>query len=327
MQFLKIDRKRDLVQKTRMGHTKILIIGATGAIGKHVANASVKLGHPTFALVRSTNPSDPAKAQLLKSFQDAGVTLLVGDLSDKASLVAALKQVEVVISTVSGPQILSQANILEAAKEAGTIKRFLPSEFGADMDKLSLDVPVSKAAFERKLAIRRASEKSGIPYTFVASGAFADYYLLPLLQDQWVKEPPRDGKLVIWGDGNVKAAFVTEDDIGTFAVKSVDDPRAANKNLHIRPKENFASQNELTAVWEKKIGHTFEKEVLDKEGVLKSIGELPFPADFYRALKYHMLLQGGMWGELDPAKDVEASALYPDVKYTTIDQYFNRYVS
>lgn len=106
--------------------SKILIIGATGYIGKHLANASVRLGHPTFLFVRSKNPSDPAKAELLKSFTDAGATLVVGDITDHASLVAALKQVEVVICAVDDASNGTQVNILEAAKEAGTIKRFLP---------------------------------------------------------------------------------------------------------------------------------------------------------------------------------------------------------
>jgi uncharacterized protein YbjT (DUF2867 family) len=127
-----------------MGASKILVVGATGYIGKHVTTASVKLGHPTFALVRSTTSSDPAKAELLKSFTDAGVKLLVGDLSDHASLVAAMKQVDVVISTVGGGQLPDQTKLVDAMKEAGTIKRFVPSEFGNDVDRIALDVAQTK---------------------------------------------------------------------------------------------------------------------------------------------------------------------------------------
>jgi len=34
-----------------MGNSKILVVGATGAIGPFITKASTQLGHPTFALV------------------------------------------------------------------------------------------------------------------------------------------------------------------------------------------------------------------------------------------------------------------------------------
>ncbi|CAM6128098.1 unnamed protein product [Calypogeia fissa] len=306
-----------------MGSSKVLIIGGTGTLGQHIVKASVKLGHPTFLLVRSITPSDPAKADLLKSFQKAGVTLLVGDMSEYSTLVSALKQVEVVVSAVNDP-VAGQVNILEAAKEAGTIKRFVPSEFGFDMDKFQTELPLMKNMLVSKIAIRRATEESGIPYTYVCGFAFASFYVATILQDSIGQPPPRDGKLRIYGDGNVKSIYVDEEDIGTFTIKCVDDPRAANKTMHIRPKENIASQGEITAMWEKKIGHVFEKEVLDKEAVLKSISELPFPSNFFRGLIYHLCVKGSLFREFDPVMDVEATALYPDVKYTTMDEYLSR---
>jgi hypothetical protein len=70
--------------------SKILVVGATGHLGRHVVAASARQGHPTLALVRDTAPSDAAKAALLQSFQDAGVTLVKGDLHDQASLLSAV---------------------------------------------------------------------------------------------------------------------------------------------------------------------------------------------------------------------------------------------
>jgi ribosomal protein S25 len=45
-----------------------------------------------------------------------------GSLEDHASLVEAVKKVDVVISTVGSLQIESQVNIIKAIKEVGTIK-------------------------------------------------------------------------------------------------------------------------------------------------------------------------------------------------------------
>ncbi|CAM6090504.1 unnamed protein product [Calypogeia fissa] len=139
-----------------------------------------------------------------------------------------------------------RTSLSKAAKEVGTIKRFLPSEFGQDVDRIELDVEITKGLFNAKREIRRLREKSEIPYTFVASGSYAGYYLAPIVQDLWA--PPRAVKLTIFGDGKAKAIFVDEADISTFTVKCVDDPRTENKTLHIMPKENIMSQNEVTAI-------------------------------------------------------------------------------
>jgi uncharacterized protein YbjT (DUF2867 family) len=45
-----------------------------------------------------------------------------GDLYDHASLVKAIKQVDVVISTVGHPQVEDQGLIIAAIKEAGNVK-------------------------------------------------------------------------------------------------------------------------------------------------------------------------------------------------------------
>lgn len=59
-----------------MEKSRILIIGGTGHIGKHIVTASVRLGHPTAVLTRDSAPSDPAKVQLIKSFADSGAAVI-----------------------------------------------------------------------------------------------------------------------------------------------------------------------------------------------------------------------------------------------------------
>ncbi|XP_038716787.1 phenylcoumaran benzylic ether reductase TP7-like isoform X2 [Tripterygium wilfordii] len=248
--------------------SKILIIGWTGYIGKFILEASAKLGHPTFALVRESTVSDPVKGKLIDNFKSLGVTLIYGDLYNHESLVAAIKQVDVVISTVGNMQIADQVKIIDAIKEAGNVKRFSPSEFGTDVDRNSAVEP-AKSAFAGKVQIRRAIEAEGIPYTYVSSNCFAGYYL-PTLCQLGANAPPRD-KVTIPGNGNRKAVFSVEQDIGTFTIKAVDDPRTLNKIVYIRPPKNTISFNELVAIWEKLIGKSLEKTYLSEEEVLKSI--------------------------------------------------------
>ena len=67
------------------------------------------------------------------------------------------------------------------------------------------------------------------------------------------------------------AVFNKEDDIGTYTIKAVDDPRTLNKILYIRPPKNIYSFNDLVSLWEKKIGKTLERIYVPEEEVLKNI--------------------------------------------------------
>lgn len=304
--------------------SKILVVGGTGYIGKFVVEASAKAGHPTFALVRESTVTDPVKGKLVESFKNSGVTLVYGDLNDHESLVKAIKQVDVVISTVGSMQILDQTKIIAAIKEAGNVKRFFPSEFGTDVDRQNAVEP-AKSAFAGKVQIRRAIEAEGIPFTYVVSNCFAGYFL-PTLAQAGVAAPPRD-KVTILGDGSPKAVFNNEQDIGTFTVKAVDDPRTLNKILYIKPPKNIVSFNELVSLWEKKIGQTLEKTYVPGEHFLKLIQESEFPMNIILSINHSVFVNGDLTNfEIEPSFGVEASELYPDVKYTTVEEYLDQFV-
>jgi uncharacterized protein YbjT (DUF2867 family) len=304
--------------------SKILIIGGTGYIGKFIVEASAKSGHPTFALLRESTLVEPVKVKIVEGFKDSGVTILTGDLYDHESLVRAIKQVDVVISTVGQFQLADQDKIIDAIKEAGNVKRFFPSEFGNDVDRTRAVDP-AKSTFEIKARIRRAVEAEGIPHTYVSSNYFAGYSLPTLLQPG-VTAPPRD-KLVILGDGIAKAVFNNERDIGTYTIKGVDDPRTLNKILYIKPPKNVYSFNELVALWEKKIGKTLEKDYVPEEQLLKQIQESPIPVNIILAINHSIFVKGDQtYFEIEPSFGVEASELYPDVEYTTVEQYLDQFV-
>ncbi|XP_022772153.1 isoflavone reductase-like protein [Durio zibethinus] len=306
------------------GKSKVLIIGGTGYIGKFIVEASAKEGHPTFALVRESTVSDPVKGKVIENFRNLGVQLLCGDLYDHESLVKAIKQVDVVISTVGGMQLADQVKIIAAIKEAGNVKRFFPSEFGNDPDRAHAVEP-GKTVFTIKAQIRRTIEAEGIPYTYVSSNCFAGYFI-PNLAQQGATAPPRD-KVVILGDGNTKAVFNDEGDIGTYTIKAVDDPRTLNKSLYIRPPKNTYTFNEVVALWEKLIGKTLEKTYVPEDQLLKQIQESPIPINVILAISHSIFVKGDHTNfEIKPSFGVEASELYPDVKYTTVEEQLRRFV-
>ncbi|WCJ35199.1 hypothetical protein M5689_016465 [Euphorbia peplus] len=292
--------------------SKILIIGGTGKIGKYIVEASAKAGHPTFVLVRETTSLDPTKAKLLEKFTGLGVTLLQGDLNKHESLVNAIKQVDVVISTVGNLHLADQTKIITAIKEAGNIKRFLPSEFGNDVDHVNAVEP-AKSVYGTKAQIRKTIEAEGIPHTYVPAGIFATF-ILPM-QFRSVSE----GKVNILGDGNVKAIFNKEEDIGTYTIRAVDDPRTLNKTMLIKPPKNISTFNEIVALKEKKLGKALQKNYVPEEKLLKDIPGFSAPFNLGLAINHSVFIKGDQTNfELDPSKHVEASELYPDVNYTPV---------
>ncbi|KAJ7957766.1 Isoflavone reductase-like protein [Quillaja saponaria] len=310
-----------------MAKSKILIIGGTGAsIGKYIVEASAKAGHPTFALVRESTVSDPVKGKLIENFKNLGVTVLIGDLYNHESLVKAIKQVDVVIAPLGAQQFGDQDKIITAIKEAGNVKRFFPSEFGTDVDRNHAVEP-AKSAFETKVKIRRAIEAEGIPYTYVVNNCFAGFFLPTLAQPGVFAPPPPKDKVVIYGDGNAKAIFNNEVDIATYTIRAVDDPRTLNKILYVKPPKNIYSFNELVALWEKKIGKTLEKTFIPEEKLLKDIEGSPFPVNIILAINHSAFVHGDQTNfEIEPSFGVEASELYPDVKYSTVEEYLEQFV-
>eukprot|EP01018_Ginkgo_biloba_P040938 Gb_21480 [translate_table: standard] len=218
---------------------------------------------------------------------------------------------------------MDQLRIIDAIKQVGTIKRFLPSEFGNDVDRVQAVEP-AKGLFGLKVQIRRAVEAAGIPYTYVSSNTFAGYFLANLVQPG-LTAPPRD-KVVIYGDGNAKAVMMEEEDIATYTIKAADDPRTLNKTLYLRPSANTKSQNELVALWEHKIGKALEKVILPEEQLLQQIQDTPFPNNIILSIVHDIFARGDQCNFEIGENGVEGSQLYPEVNYTTVDEYLNKFV-
>lgn len=62
-----------------------------------------------------------------------------------------------------------------------------------------------------------------------------------------------------------------EDDIATYTAKAIDDSRAVNKTLYLRPSENVISQMQLVEKWEKLLGKKLEKIYISAEDFLTSM--------------------------------------------------------
>ena len=169
-----------------MAHSMtILSIGATGSIGRHVVAQALAAGHHVRALARSEG-----RARQLP----AGVEIALGDLTDPASLKAAVAGVDAIVFThgsdgqgKAGARMIDYGGVRNvlAALETGARPRIaLMTAIGVTDRKGSYNI--STEAHDWKRRAERLVRASGLSYTIVRPGWFdyndADQLAISLLQ-------------------------------------------------------------------------------------------------------------------------------------------------
>ncbi|KFK30086.1 isoflavone reductase-like protein [Arabis alpina] len=301
--------------------SRVLIIGATGRLGNYLTRFSIQSGHQTSALIRNSTFSDLSNSVKLKSLSDSGVTLLKGSLDDERSLIEAVKKVDVVITAIPSKHVLDQKLLIKVIKQVGSIKRFIPGEYGADPDKTQVS-DLDYGFYSKKSELRRMIESEGIPYTYISCGLYMRI-LLPSLVQPGLHSPPVD-KVTVFGDGNVKAVFVNDADAAAFTIKTIDDPRTLNKTLYLRPHGNVCSLNDLVELWEGKIKKKLEKTYVSENQLLKKIKETPYPDNMEMVFIYSVFIKGDhTYFDIESSSGVNGTELYPDVKYMTVTEFLD----
>ncbi|GAB2280110.1 leucoanthocyanidin [Dionaea muscipula] len=306
---------------------RVLVAGATGFMGQFIAEASLEAGRKTYVVVRPSPLVSPSKEKVTKALQDKGATVLQGLINDKEWMEKVLKEneIKIVMSVVGGRNLLDQLPLVEAIKAVGTVKRFLPSEFGHDVDRAS-PVEPGLTMYKEKRMVRRSIEESGVPYTYICCNSIASW---PYYDNTHPSEviPPLD-QFQIYGDGNVKAYFVAGSDIGKFTMKAVDDPRTLNKILHFRPPCNFLNINELASLWEKKIGKTLPRVTVTEDDLLAAAAENCLPQSIVASFTHDIFIKGCQVDfPIDGSNEVEVTELYSNETFKTIDECFDEFVA
>ncbi|XP_062115051.1 leucoanthocyanidin reductase-like [Humulus lupulus] len=305
-----------------------MIVGSTGFIGRFVAEACLESGLiPTYLLVRPSPNSPPSKAATINFLQNKGATIIHGCIKDQKLMEKILKEykIEVVISTIGGGGILDQLILVDAIKAVGTVKRFLPSEFGHDVDRAD-PVEPGLGMYIEKRRVRRAVEEAGIPYTYICCNSIVAW---PYHHNTHPADllPPLD-EFLIYGDGTVKAYFVAGCDIGKFTIKAMNDVRTVKKGVHFRPPSNLFNINDLASLWETKIGRTLPRIVMTEDDLLTAAKVLPVPANIVASFTHDIFIKGCQISySLDKPSDEEVCALYPETPFQSIDRCFDEFVS
>jgi NADH dehydrogenase len=207
---------------------KILVTGGTGFVGPKIVHALRAHGRDVRALVR-----DPARGGRLASW---GAELATGDVTDPASLAAALDGCTHVVHLVAiirgRPQdfhrVMTQGteSLVRAAKDAGVQRFVLMSALGTSETTKDV-VPY----FGAKWAMERELVASGLEYTvFRPSFVFGrDGGVLPT----FVKQVRYSPVVTVIGSGVQKSQPIWIDDVAEYFARAVDLPQAANRTFEL----------------------------------------------------------------------------------------------
>ncbi|KAF8258519.1 NAD-P-binding protein [Lactarius quietus] len=182
-----------------------------------------------------------------KTTVDPAANLIPVDYSDKESIKKALTGVDVVICALAVSALNLQPGIAEAAKEVGA-KLFVPSEFGGPTAGLKEGPLAIKANIQEQL------RAIGIPFTFFATGPFADFL--------WVPDYDLDitsGKVSVGGDGSNPIPFTSRTDIArylSYVLTHLPADQLENHSFAIRG--DTKSFNEIFKEYEAKTGKKVE---------------------------------------------------------------------
>ncbi len=201
---------------------KLLVVGATGTLGRQVARQALDRDYEVRCLVRNPN-----KGTFLKEW---GAELVKGDLCDKSTLLPALEGVDAVIDAatarvtdnLTAKQVdwQGKVNLIQATKEAGVDRYVFFSILDAEKHP---DVPL--------MDIKRCTElflaESGLNYTVLQLCGFMQglisQYAIPILDER-----------VVWITGeSTPIAYMNTQDIAKFAIRALEVPATNKKTFPV----------------------------------------------------------------------------------------------
>lgn len=184
--------------------TRVLVAGATGDLGGRIIKHLDKKGARIRALVR--------KGSTKSDLESLGknVELIEVDYNNREELVAACKDVQVVVSALSGLRnviVDAQTNLLEAAVTA-KVPRFIPSDFSIDFTKLP-------DGSNRNLDLRREFyhrlNAAPIKATSILNGMFMD-----LLKEEAPVILKKFNRVIYWGSKTQDMDFTSIDNTAEY---------------------------------------------------------------------------------------------------------------
>ena len=192
--------------------SKILIFGGTGTIGSYITYSLLHAKPPFPQIVLFTSPGTASsKADQINKWKSEGLSVIVGDLTSEADVVAAYEGVDTVISAVGRGGLQHQIQLLRLAEASDSVRWFLPSEFGTDIE-YDPETSPNERPHQLKLKVRKYVREhiKRLHVTYVVTGPYFDMWLNPAPGAEVAGGfTAAEKKAYLIGDGNGKVGFCT----------------------------------------------------------------------------------------------------------------------
>ena len=223
----------------------ILIVGASGLLGKPIARQALAAGKKVRASSR-----DPEN--LLADIKAAGAGVIAADLRNPESLQRACQGVHTVVAAAHGAvdgwgnhsklvDDKGHRDLVDAAKAAG-VEHFI---YISAMDAAP-DHPAPWIRF--KAGVEDYVAKSGMAYTIIRPTAFMETHAHLLLGQALMEK----GKVSVFGEGNSPRNFVSVEDVARYVMIALEDPRAKGDIILVGGPDN-PTTNEVARMYAERI--------------------------------------------------------------------------
>ena len=211
----------------------MLVVGATGQLGRVIVRKLVASGTPVRALAR-----DPTRL-----VGQGGIEIAAVDLLDVPRLTEACRGVDQIVATANNNMgvgansptrvdLAAYQNLCAAARNAG-VRRIVYVSYRGVTQNAPVDI------FRVKWYIEDAIRRSGIPHVMLRPTSFMDIWIDELL----AKDMREKGVARIFGDGRREANYIAVDDVAEFAAKILADPGVANEAVDVGGPSNVTQEH------------------------------------------------------------------------------------
>jgi len=238
------------------GRNKIVLVGASGVVGKETIRALVRAGAADSLVVCSGDPGRSCAAEYCGS----KCRCVSGDMSNPKSLKSHFHGEPAVflIPPETEERVELVENALKVAKEAGVSFVLTISSVTADLNKSKFDAHFN--------AIEKGIKACGIPFTILRCPMFMDNVLM---QAEFIREGKIQGAL----DGSIEHTSVAVRDLGEAAAAVLMNPSEHHGKTYTIASAPYTRDN-FAKAWSRALGkrvvyeqvpdEKFEKVLLSK---------------------------------------------------------------
>lgn len=212
---------------SRSEEPPVLLIGATGNLGRRTLRALRARGKLVRALVRPGSDGS--------GLSNDGVEVVRGDMLDPPSLARAMKGVAAVVSSAIGysrqedsdplqTDLQGNRNLVDAAKKTG-VPRFVY------LSALACDQAPGVPLMWHKKLVEDYIRGQGIPFVSLRPGAFIGAPSGPFRK--WMVEGLQQGRVMGLTPAGVRISYISPDETARAQALAVDEPRALGQCIDL----------------------------------------------------------------------------------------------